>query len=65
MDVFPLDAGAAFEAGKILGDLREGGIIDVLDGMIGTIAVVNGCDTIITRNMDQFNRIPDLKVETH
>jgi len=65
MDVFPLDARDAFEAGKILGDLREGGIIDVLDGMIGTIAVVNGCDTIITRNMDQFNRIPDLKVETY
>lgn len=66
MDIFPLDAGAAFEAGKILGALsREGQIIDVLDGMIGAIALVNGCDTIVTRNLDHFNRIPDLNVETY
>jgi len=40
-------------------------MIDVLDGMIGAIAVVNGCDTIVTRNVDHFNRIPDLNVETY
>lgn len=66
MDIFPLEERAAVEAGKILGALsREGEIIDVLDGMIGAIAVVNGCDTIVTRNVDHFNRIPDLKVETY
>ena len=66
MDVFPLDARAAVEAGRILGALsREGEMIDVLDGMIGAIAVVNGCDTIVTRNVDHFNRIPALKVETY
>lgn len=66
MDVFPLDARAAVEAGRILGALsREGEMIDVLDGMIGAIIVVNGCDTIVTRNVDHFNRIPDLNVETY
>ena len=66
MDLFPLDARAAVEAGKILSVLSgEGKMIDVIDRMIGAIAVVNGCDTIVTRNVDHFNRIPDLNVETY
>ena len=66
MDIFPLDSKAAVEAGKILGNLsRKGKINDVLDGMIGAIAVVNGCDSIATRNVDHFNKIPDLNVETY
>jgi len=66
MDIFPLDARAAIEAGKTLGALsREGRIIDILDGMIGAIAATNGCDTIITRNVDHFNRLPNLKIETY
>ncbi len=66
LDIFPLDARAATEAGKTLGALsREGKTIDVLDGMIAAIAVTNGCDTIITRNVDHFKRIPNLEVETY
>ena len=66
MDIFPLDVRASVEAGKILGTLsREGRIIDVLDGMIGAIALVHGCDTIVTRDVDHFNRIPNLNVETY
>lgn len=66
MDLFSLDARAAIEAGKILGALsREGKIINVLNGMIGAIALVNGCDTLVTRNVKDFNRIPNLNVETY
>jgi len=66
MDIFPLDARAAIEAGKILGALSRGGrIIDVLDGMIGAIVLANGCDTIVTRDVDHFNRITNLNVETY
>jgi predicted nucleic acid-binding protein len=66
MDVFPFEAKAAAEAGKILGTLaREGRIIDVLDGMIGATVLVHGCDTLVTRNVDHFNRIPGLNVEAY
>jgi predicted nucleic acid-binding protein len=66
MEVFPLGVRAAIEAGKVLGALsREGKTVDVLDGMIGVIALVNGCNTIVTRNVEHFSRIPNLKVETY
>ena len=66
VDIFPLDMRAATLAGKILGLLsREGRIIDVFDGLIGAIALANGCDTVVTRNVDHFKRIPDLQVETY
>lgn len=66
MDIFPLDAKTAILAGKTLGPLsREGRTIDVLDGMIGAIALANGCDTIVTRNVDHFKRIPNLSIETY
>lgn len=66
LEVFPLDVQAAIEAGKVLGTLsREGKTVDVLDGMIGTIALANGCNTIVTRNVEHFSRIPNLKVETY
>ena len=66
VDIFSLDLRTAILAGKILGSLsKEGKIIDVFDGMIGAIALANGCDTIVTRNVDHFKRIPDLHVETY
>ena len=50
----------------MLGELsREGHIIDVLDGIIGAIVLVNDCDTILTRGLDHFARIPDLSIETY
>lgn len=66
MEIFPLDVRATIEAGKVLGALsREGKTVDVLDGTIGVIALVNGCNTIVTRNVEHFSRIPNLKVETY
>jgi len=66
VDIFSLDVRTAILAGKILGSLsKEGKIIDLFDGMIGAMALANGCDTIVTRNVDHFKRIPDLRVETY
>ena len=56
---------SAEEAGKISGTLiKEGETIDTEDSMIAGIAKVHN-ESILTRNVDHFNRIRDIKIETY
>ncbi|MGD0804596.1 MAG: type II toxin-antitoxin system VapC family toxin [Candidatus Bathyarchaeia archaeon] len=66
LDIFSLDYRAALMAAKISGELERKGIgIDPFDSLVAAIALVNGADSLITRNVSHFNRIDDLKTETH
>lgn len=66
LDVFGLDYGAALKAAEISGSLeRSGEGIDPFDSLVAAIAIVNGANSLVTRNVSHFERIPDLKTETH
>jgi predicted nucleic acid-binding protein len=66
LDVFGLDYGAALKAAGISGSLERSGVgIDPFDSLVAAIAIVNGADSLVTRNVSHFERIPDLKTETH
>ena len=62
---FPLDMKSAQIAGRVQGQLiGEGSMIDPEDAMIAGIAINNG-ETILTRNVKHFQRIPEVIVETY
>jgi predicted nucleic acid-binding protein len=66
LDVFGLDYLAAMKAAEISGSLdRSGAGIDPFDSLVAAIAITNGADSLITRNVSHFERIPELKTETH
>ena len=66
LDIFNLDYRATLRAAKISGELEIKGIgIDPFDSLIAAIALVNGADSLITRNISHFERVDDLKTETH
>ena len=66
LDIFNLDYRATLRAAKISGELeRKGNGIDPFDSLIAAIALVNGADSLVTRNVSHFERINDLKIETH
>ena len=66
LDVFSLDYRAALRAAHISGELERKGIgIDPFDSLVAAIALVNGADSLITRNITHFDKIDDLKTETH
>lgn len=59
----PFDAPAASRAGEVDARLiREGAPIDPEDAMIAGIALALG-ETILTRNVRHYSRIPELRVE--
>lgn len=59
--ILDFDVKASETAGRILADLESNGKpIDLRDVLIGATAVVND-HAILTRNMDHFSKIPDLK----
>ena len=61
----PLDQRAARKAGMIYAQKsKEGRKIEPEDAMIAGIAVENG-QAVLTRNVQDFSGIPDLKVETY
>ena len=61
----PLDQRAARRAGMIYAQKsREGKKVEPEDAMIAGIAVENG-QPVLTRNVQDFLGIPDLKVETY
>ncbi|MBI2134152.1 PIN domain-containing protein [Candidatus Woesearchaeota archaeon] len=63
--VIPLDDLASKKAGEIHGSLiNEGGMIDPVDCMISGIALVKK-EKVLTRNIDDFNKIKGLEVETY
>jgi tRNA(fMet)-specific endonuclease VapC len=66
LDVFGLDYGAALKAAEISGSLEKSGAgIDPFDSLVAAIAMVNGAESLITRNVSHFERIPGLRTETH
>ena len=66
LDIFNLDYQAALKAAEISGKLdRVGMSIDPFDSLVAAIALVNGADSIITRNITHFERVDGLVVETH
>jgi len=61
----PLNHDAALKAGETLGKLtREGREASALDGLVASIAVVHGCDAIVTRNVKHFEML-GIRVETY
>jgi len=64
--IFPLDHLSALKGAKVLGDLsQQGQVINVLDALIAGILLANRCETIITRNVTDFQRVPGLRVESY
>ena len=56
--VLTFGRGEAIQATKILGSLnRSGRPIEFRDGLIAGIALFNGINSILTKNIDHFNRI--------
>lgn len=61
---FPFDDKAADEYGRLRARLEiEGQMIGSNDLMIASIAMANNC-AVVTRNIDEFRRVPALLVET-
>ena len=66
LDIFNLDYRAALRAAEISGELDRKGVgIDPFDSLVSAIALVNGADSLVTRNSSHFDRIDGLKIETH
>ena len=66
LEVFPLDHRAAVKAAEIADTLdRKGKTIDPFDALIASIALVNGTDCLVTRNVTHFERIQGLRVQEH
>ena len=66
LDVLPLDSRAAVKAAEIAATLdREGRGVDPFDALVAGIALVNGAERIVTRNVAHFERMPGLIVEEH
>lgn len=61
----PLNHEAALKASEVLGVLaREGKEVSVLDGLAASIALVHGCEAIVTRNVEHFKNMP-IQIETY
>ena len=66
LEIFPLDARAAYRAAEIAADLdRKGMTVNLIDAFVVGKAPSNGVKTIVTRNMGHFERIPEIEVEEH
>lgn len=66
LEILDLDHEAASKAAEISGTLnREGRGIDPFDSLIAGIALTNGAEALITRNINHFERVKDLTIETH
>jgi len=66
LEVLSLDYRAAVKAAEISGSLdRSGRGIDPFDSLVAAIALVNGADSLVTRNLAHFQRVPGLRIEAH
>lgn len=66
LEILDLDYGAVCRAAEISGTLeREGRGIDPFDSLIAGIALACGAEALVTRNVEHFNRIEGLPVESH
>ena len=65
MNILGLNAKSAAKAGEVQGKLiKEGKMIDPEDAMITGIALLNN-EIILTKNVEHFSRVRDLKIETY
>ena len=63
LDILNFDTRSSKIVGKIYNELkRNGKIIDILDMFIASISISNN-ETLVTRNIKHFSRIPKLKIE--
>jgi len=63
LDILDFDTRSSKIVGKIYNELkRNGKIIDILDMFIASISISNN-ETLVTRNIKHFSRIPKLKIE--
>ncbi len=61
--ILPFGRKAAIESAKILGKLiRKGKKIEFRDGLIAGIAISNGIEKILTKNIDHFIRIENIDI---
>ena len=64
--ILELDEISCIQSAKINGDLiKSGKEIESTDCLTAGIMVANGCNTIITKNVNHFKRIKGIKVETY
>jgi len=62
----PLNHESALKAGELLGELaRRGKEVSTLDGLTASITLVHGCREIVTKNVEHFEAIPGIRVETY
>jgi len=66
LTVFPLDRGGALKAAEVAAQLaREGRTLGTGDALTAGILLSRGIDTVVTRDVEHFQRIRGLKVETY
>lgn len=66
MDVLPFERRSAIRAAEIAGTIRRHGqTVTLADLFTAAIALGHGCDTIVTRDVADFRRVPELRVETY
>ncbi len=64
--VFLLDDGGIIRAAEISADLiKKGNRISDIDCITAGIALNNGADTMVTRNLKDFRKIKGIKVEAY
>jgi len=66
MDVLPLERRGAIRAAEIAGEVRRRGrSVGLADLLTAAIALGHGGDTIVTRDVEDFRRVPGIRVETY
>ncbi len=65
LNTLDLNKTSSIKAGDIESELRKmGEIIDIMDILIAAIAITNN-ETLITKNLKHFSKIPELKIESY
>ncbi len=65
LDVLSLNREGARRAAEVLAKARaDGRDLGLLDALVAGIALVSGCDTIITRDVG-FRRVPGLRTQSY
>jgi tRNA(fMet)-specific endonuclease VapC len=66
LEILPLSRLASRKAAELSSHLRaRGEEVGALDVLIAAIALVHGVNTVMTRDPEDFRRIPGLRVETY
>ena len=66
LNIVNFDVESSFKASKIEADLiSQGKEINAMDSLVAGTMISKGCDTVITRDKEHFERIKGLKAETY